>query len=76
MIWRGVTLEEVSPWEPWDQTLVNSCPSFHSFIHSHVRSTYNALGAALGAEMLAEKTETDLAFLGCTVQCKRQALNR
>ena len=50
--------------------------SFFSFIHSHVWSTYNALDAALGAEMLAEKTETDLAFLGCTVQCKRQALNR
>ena len=48
----------------------------HSFIHSHVWSTYNALDAALGAEMLAEKTGTDFAFLGYTVQCKRQALNR
>ena len=51
-----------------------SSPFFHSFIHSHIWSTYNALDAELGAETLSEKTGTDLAFSGCTVQWKRQAL--
>lgn len=54
-----------------------SCPFvsliIHSFIHSHILSAYDVLDTALGAELLAEKTQSFL--LGAFNLVEEAALN-